>query len=57
MEFKLKFNMDNESFDNFPESEICTILDSVKNKIADGHVFGKIRNVSGNTIGEWVIDE
>jgi hypothetical protein len=57
MEFNLSFNMDNASFDDFPENEICNILDSVKNKIVNGWVLGAVLDVNGNIIGKWSIDE
>ena len=56
MKFKIEFDMNNAAFDDYPESEIYSILDNVKTKVIDGFVHGRVRDANGNTIGYWTIE-
>lgn len=60
--FKLEFKTDNEAFyDLNAESEISRILMVIQEQVSDfaplSHgVREKIRDINGNTIGEWFYD-
>ena len=63
MDFKLKFNLDNDAFNESfsgPEWEIARILDNVGTTITDYYInglrHGKVRDKNGNTVGSWEID-
>jgi len=57
MEFKLRFNMENSAFSDYPEGEISSILRKVINQVNAGNEDGQIRDTNGNKVGEWEINE
>ena len=56
MDFIIKFNMDNDTFKVWPEAEVARILNEIANKVMDGLVFGSIRDLNGNKVGDWEFD-
>lgn len=55
MDFKLKFNMDNEAFDIKPEDEAREMLLDISGRLSDGWTYGKCIDYNGNVIGQWEI--
>lgn len=56
--FRIKFETDNAAFKGrHGHIETVRILREIAEKIVDGHLEGKIRDVNGNTIGEWSLTE
>jgi len=53
MDFKIKFNMDNDAFIQDPVGEVSNILQGIANRVLFGDIFGKVLDHNGNTIGEW----
>jgi len=52
--FTLKFSTDNDAFQGYnKEYEITRILTEITEKVQNGYTEGKIRDINGNTIGEW----
>ena len=56
MKFSLEFDMDNEEFQDFPETAISRALDSVRYKIGKGYQCGIIWDENGNSIGRFQIE-
>ena len=60
MEFRLQFNMDNSAFQeegqDFNDAEVDRILSDIKYKIKEGEIYETIRDLNGNTIGQWSIE-
>lgn len=51
--FKLEFRTGNAAFEDCAEQEISRILKEIANKVEDGSTGGKVKDINGNTIGEW----
>ena len=54
--FELKFKTNNAAFEDYAEQEVSRILKEIANKIENGLTGGKVRDINGNTIGEWDLD-
>ena len=57
MELKLEFNMDNAAFDDCEPAEVARVLREVAARIVLGSRDGKIHDINGNRIGQYVIEE
>ena len=57
MDFEIKFNMDNSAFDIIPEREIKAILTRIADRVINGLTTGTIRDINGNNIGMWIIND
>lgn len=56
--FKMEFTTDNAAFDGSACSIQCAeILRSVADKIGNGVFEGTLRDVNGNTIGSWSVEQ
>ena len=56
--FTLKFKTDTAAFDLYPSTEVASILAEVQKQIEyHGEMEGTIRDVNGNTIGEWELND
>ncbi len=60
--FKMEIRLDNAAFhdddgDFAPGPEIGSILNKVRHLVEHGSTFGAIRDVNGNLVGEWRIEE
>ena len=61
MNFNVSINCDNAVFDDdLTGIEICRILQSIEDKLQhigyiepQEHMKGRIRDLNGNTVGEW----
>ena len=59
MELALKINIDNDAYNGSHawKTEVIRNLKQVIDQIADeDRTWGKIRDINGNTVGEWDID-
>ena len=56
--FTLKIATDNDAFGGHPDSarEVARILYDVITRIQDGGLSGGLRDVNGNTVGEFHFD-
>jgi len=54
--FELKFKTNNATFEDYVEQEVSRILKEIANKIENGSTGGKVKDINGNTIGEWDLD-
>ena len=50
---RIEFSTDNEAFDVYADEEIKRIFDDILDRINRGYTVGKIRDINGNTVGEW----
>jgi hypothetical protein len=63
MRFSLSFSMDGAAFDGADNSvdEVVRILHTLADRVdhngAHGRSVDTVRDVNGNTIGKWVIDD
>lgn len=57
MNFTLSFTMDNAAFEDEPATESARILRDIAEKVEAGHGGGKIRDINGNSIGTWSVEE
>ena len=56
--FKLEFKTDNSAFsDGNMEYEIKRILVAIGNRVDCGNTSGSIRDINGNTIGTYELEE
>ena len=51
--FKMEFKTGNAAFEDYAEQEISRILKEIADKVENGSTGGKVRDINGNTIGEW----
>ena len=57
MEFNLKINVDNDAYYN--QHIQYQLIDNLKNVIATLEVaedWGTVRDINGNTVGEWSLE-
>lgn len=54
-DFLLKFSTENAAFERYPLHESARILRTIADKLEQGEELGRIRDLNGSTIGEWVI--
>jgi hypothetical protein len=52
----MKFKTGNAAFEDYAEQEVSRILKEIADKVENGSTDGKIRDINGNTIGEWDLD-
>ena len=55
--FRINFGTDNAVFDDKAGSETCRILRSIAKKIENGDLYGPVRDVNGNLIGNWELND
>lgn len=56
--FKLQFDMSNDAFAGHTHDlEIARILVEVRNQVIAGYREGSIRDVNGNRVGQWAIED
>ena len=55
MRFVLEFDMNNAAFEDDPTGEVLRVLSVVEDQIEAGYGYGPLRDVNGNTIGDWKI--
>ena len=55
MKFTLNFNMDNAVFDDWNRPEVKRILNRTAERVNDGETEGIVRDINGNTIGQFNI--
>lgn len=51
--FILSFDTDNAAFEDDPFAEIARVLRATAEKVEDRNDMGTIRDLNGNTIGDW----
>lgn len=51
--FKLQFSTDNAAFETDGRHEVDRICGVIGARVADGERSGTVRDINGNTIGEW----
>jgi len=57
MEFKLTINVDNDAYRS--QSVQYQLIDNLKDiiaKLEDGWDYGTVKDVNGNSVGEWSLD-
>jgi hypothetical protein len=57
MEFNLKINVDNDAYKN--QAIQYQLIDNLKDiiaKLEDANDWGTVKDVNGNTVGEWSLD-
>ena len=58
MKFKVEFNCDNAAFDeDSMNSEIARLLTEVADKTVNGWMSGSIRDINGNGVGSFELEE
>ena len=55
--FSISFDTDNDEFSRHPEVGIVRILREIAKRIADGETEGSIRDVNGNRIGSFRMED
>jgi hypothetical protein len=57
MEFNLKINVDNDAYRNQAiQYQLIENLKDIIAKLEDANDWGIVRDVNGNTVGEWDIE-
>ena len=54
--FTLKFDTDNAAFEDDPKTEIARTMREVADKIEAGSIQDYIRDINGNTIGQFAFN-
>lgn len=49
----LTFSMTNAAFEDYPRQEAAQVLRKIAGQLENGHEYGNIKDVNGNTIGQW----
>ena len=57
MTFKLEFRTDSAAFNGDPTDEISRILWQITGRVKTGGTMGVIRDINGNVIGKYEIEE
>ena len=52
--FTLSIETENEAFTNGDGEEIARILKEVASQVENGKEFGRITDINGNMIGNWI---
>jgi len=52
----IEFNLDNAAFDDYPFAETSRILHSIADKVKTGSDGGIVRDINGNSIGDYYIE-
>lgn len=55
MELELRINMDNAAFNERIVPETKRLFEDVLAQIGSGHLEGRIMDVNGNSVGNWII--
>lgn len=55
--FECSVNMDNAAFEGYPPAELARILREMIKNIEYDDDGGILKDINGNTVGEWFIDE
>ena len=53
--FELKISLNNSAFDDLPIMMIDRVLNEVRIELSFDRLEGKIRDINGNTIGEYKV--
>lgn len=53
--FELKISLNNAAFDDLPIMMIDRVLNEVRTSLSHGFLYGKIRDINGNTIGSYKV--
>ncbi len=53
MDFEITFSIDNAAFGDCPMDEAARILRDIAQKLEGGQNAGNIRDINGNTIGQY----
>ncbi len=56
MELEIIFSLDNAAFEDYPMDEAARILRDIAQKLEGGQNAGNIRDINGNTIGQYGVD-
>ena len=57
MEFKLTINVDNNAYrSQAVQYQLIDNLKDIISKLEDAHDYGRVRDVNGNTVGDWGIE-
>lgn len=57
MEFNLKINIDNDAYRNQAiQYQLIDNLKDIISKLEDANDWGTVKDVNGNTVGEWSLD-
>ena len=51
--FKLKIDTRNAAFEEDASEEIISILQYVRERLAEGRTEGVLHDINGNRVGEW----
>lgn len=54
--FRINFGTDNAAFDDEAGTETCRILRSIAKNIENGDLYGPVRDINGNLIGNWELN-
>ena len=57
MTFSLEIECDNAAFETGLRYEIERIVRRALDDLKDGAIDGKLRDVNGNTVGEWSLED
>ena len=53
MDFKVKFNLDNDAYSWNTENEVADTLQYIAEQIKNGIVQNNITDYNGNVVGSW----
>jgi hypothetical protein len=57
MEFNLKINVDNDAYrSQAVQHQLIDNLNEIIAKLEDSWDYGTVKDVNGNTVGEWSLD-
>jgi hypothetical protein len=57
MEFNLKINVDNDAYHSQAvQYQLIDNLKDIISKLEDAWDYGTVKDVNGNSVGEWSID-
>lgn len=57
MEFNLKINVDNDTYrSQAVQHQLIDNLNEIIAKLEDSWDYGTVKDVNGNTVGEWSLD-
>lgn len=57
MEFNLKINVDNDAYHNqYIQHQLIDNLKDIIAKLEDACDWGSVKDINGNTVGEWSIE-
>ena len=57
MEFLVKIKVDNAAYDNQPiQYQLIDNLKEIIAKLEDSNEWGSVKDINGNTVGNWSLD-